>query len=79
MTDFHQKCPECGSLEIWDADCPACEGSQHQEDGEDCPECEGSGHQEGICECSICGIEDSADAFDAPTQPTAATPTHNQE
>ena len=39
-----RKCPECGCTEIWDEDCPSCDGSGMGNDSdESCEECDGSG------------------------------------
>lgn len=72
------ECPLCQSTDIYDQDCPACNGSSECPDcmGEgdpDCPECEG----QGVCnecqgdgfmhdeyECAECGENGDSYHFD---------------
>ena len=48
LPNFKEKSP-CCDAEIWDPDCPACEG-----DDQDCPQCQGQGFVEGWGTCSEC-------------------------
>ena len=65
MSDgFHKECPECGCLEIWDADCDECHGAGQADDGSDCLECDGTGYQDDIGECGSCGVQDNYQSFD---------------
>lgn len=53
---MEHKCPKCGYHEIWDEDCPSCDGSGMENDSdESCEECDGSGYHDGYSECSKCG------------------------
>ena len=57
MSDDIQ-CPECGNDDIWDLDCPECNGATEVQSGEDewviCEGCDGEGVLYGNFQCSQC-------------------------
>lgn len=63
MKTSTRKCPNCGCEEIWDEDCPDCNGGE-----DDCETCEGSGYHEGYAECSKCGFIDIDEEFENAAQ-----------
>ena len=60
--DYEQPiCPNCGSDDIADADCPECDGVgtvpgwDNEDEEMDCEYCGGLGFTEGELECLSCG------------------------